>query len=118
MMLRNTIRLKSGLDQEPWLELKVEPGYAEARVGRDRFAQPAFSFNPEHLGFVLGGLAYQAWGKGSHMAFRRQGEHVAIEFQGPEDRSSTRFRMPVEEFACQLSDLGIGHALKNGAQLL
>lgn len=117
-MLRNTIRFRSGQDQEPWLELRVDAGCAEARIATVRGAQPAFSFNSEHLGFVLGGLAYQAWGKGSHMAFRRQGDDVAIEFQGPNDRSSTRFRLPVDDFATQLSELGIGRSAKSGAQLL
>ena len=84
-----TVRLES--DDKRWLELRVEDGGASARVGDTE----SFPFNYEHLGFVASGMGYQAWGGGSHFAFRRAPGGAVVEFQGPGDRNAA---------VCRLSD--------------
>ena len=83
------------------LRLTVEGGCATARVGD---SEP-FPFNAEHLGYVGRGMGYQAWGNGSHMAFRCELNRVVVEFQGPHDRGVIHCRLSAEEFLGKIKAL-------------
>ena len=91
-MEAKTVRLEGGDGR--WVELTVQDDRALARVGD---AEP-FPFSFENLGYVAHGMGYQAWGGGSHLAFRRAPGGVAVEFQGPDDRCPA---------LCRLSDEGL-----------
>ena len=82
-----TLRLEG--DDGRWLDLRVEGPYATAKVGE---AEP-FPFSFEHMGYVARGMGYQAWGGGSHMAFRQESDGVSVEFQGPKDRHASVCRL-------------------------
>lgn len=111
-MPERTIRLTS--DDQRWLEMTVDRNRATARVGQGK----PFPFNFEHLGFVAYGMAYQAWGSGSHFIFRKAGRGFATEFQGPHDRSPAVCYLSDSELESILSELAPHTSRKTRARML
>lgn len=89
-MEAKTVRLEGGDGR--WLELTVKNDRAVARVGEAE----AFPFSFEHLGYVVRGMGYQAWGSGGHLAIRRAAGGYVVEFQGPDDRTAATCRLSEE----------------------
>jgi len=83
------------------MELTVDRSRSVARVGE---GEP-FPFNFEHLAFVAFGMAYQAWGAGSHFIFRNEDGRYSAEFQGPRDRSPALCYLSEAEFRAILEEL-------------
>ena len=98
-MKGRTIRLES--EDRRWIELTVSGARGMAKVGD---TEP-FPFNYEHLLFVASGLGYQAWGGGSHFAFRPDGARVTLEFQGSHDRSASICHLSLEHLESLLEEL-------------
>ncbi len=108
-----TVRLES--DDGRWLEMTVHDDQAVASVGG---AEP-FPFSFEHLGFVVRGMGYQAWGSGSHFAFRHEPKEVVVEFQGPGDRHAAVCRLSEERMRATLDALDVfAPSRVTGASLL
>ena len=110
-MKEKRVRLESGDGR--WLELTVEGEVASARVGE---ATP-FPFSYEHLGFVPSGMGYQAWGGGSHFAFRRASGGAVVEFQGPDDRNAAVCRLDEARLRETIEGLDEFRPSENGASM-
>ena len=91
------------------LELTVGKRCATAQIGD---AEP-FPFNVEHLDCVDKGMAYQAWGNGSHMVLRRVRGTIMVEFQGPDDRGVARCLLTEDEFRSRVGALDPLFVLEN-----
>lgn len=100
-----TVRLDS--DDERWLEMTVQDDRATARVGGAQGVGESFPFSFEHLGFVARGMGYQAWGSGSHFAFRHEPRGVVVEFQAPGDRGAAICRLTQEGMRATLDALDV-----------
>lgn len=94
-------------EDERWLELTVGDDRATARVGGPKGVGEPFPFSFENLGYVLGGIGYQAWGGGSHFSLRREKGGFAVEFQGPFDRGAAVCHLSTDAMRTKIDELDL-----------